>query len=139
MLLTKYNYRYIKPNTEVYILCKNVRMSLPHREFYTCPLVRQGHMKNVMVGFVGNEYAVKYSETFEDCEVTKVELTDLQAISRLMRLPCVVITNIYCNLEDQEEQSESDEDPTCFEIFFKDYVAQSTKEFLDTIVSTINI
>jgi len=128
MFVSRYNFRYVKPSTNIFVVCKNVSTHMHQTEFLSTPFRRQNEISNVLTGFTSYEHAQHYVCQEEDISALRMPLKDFIDYASIIRMPCIVVTNAYCEIEEP-----STDDNVCYELFFKDYVTQSTQEVLNVI------
>jgi ADP-heptose:LPS heptosyltransferase len=116
--ITHYNYRYLHHNEPLYYIQKHPKKSpsVPHTwqsEIYTAPLYRlkDQNSHNVLIGYASEnlcEFVASQVEPAVDSKllVCKTDLREFKYLSKLMRIPMIVVLNVYCNIESTNEEFE---------------------------------
>ena len=94
-----YEYRYLRHDSRVYTIGKNVGGKFQHRMLFTEPFYskEQKSLRNSVIGFISPELAAGRldggHEPLPDCELVEMHMNDLKQMATILRMPLVIELN----------------------------------------------
>lgn len=107
IVLKNYNFTYIRDNRQVYMIAKRIDKSIsPYNvQLLSVPLQElDKSFRNVHLGFMYKEHAKSVMEELgENCYLIDEDVSFWREYSSVTRTPLAILTDGYCEIEEQRE------------------------------------